>query len=308
MPELLQNNPSSTATEANGASQAGDYAGDHLARLYSPTIEEPWFRSLFRNIQEAIHPPVLPPLQVTSKPVAVRDIWGLYGKDKKSNLFSLAIHGTVVLLLFTVASSKAVQQKAKEVINWPTLISLPYVPKMAEQKQQMQGGGGGGDRSLTRPARAGAKPSMKQFTPPGGGEQPQSQVSDGSHNYCPPDTPLPNVNMPVWGDPLANWAAIERNRFRRRYWRGSGGGVGSGKGGGFGPGEAAASAAACSAWAAFRLWWCSTSRSGIFRGSPQGQVFWNRGVAIGGGPYGQSAQHRVVRSLGLGLMRKLSKP
>ena len=117
MPELLQNNPSSTATEANGASQAGDHAGDHLARLYSPTIEEPWFRSLFRNIQEAIHPPVLPPLQVTSKPVAVRDIWGLYGKDKKSNLLSLAIHGTVVLLLFTVASSKAVQQKAKEVIQ-----------------------------------------------------------------------------------------------------------------------------------------------------------------------------------------------
>ena len=141
MPELLQNNPSSTATEANGASQAGDYAGDHLARLYSPTIEEPWFRSLFRNIQEAIHPPVLPPLQVTSKPVAVRDIWGLYGKDKKSNLFSLAIHGTVVLLLFTVASSKAVQQKAKEVIQLAYPDIAPYVPKMAEQKQQMQGGG-----------------------------------------------------------------------------------------------------------------------------------------------------------------------
>src|SRR5678810_676874 len=74
MPELLQNNPSSTATEANGASQTVDHAGDHLARLYSPTIEEPWFRSLFRNIQEAIHPPQLPPLQVTSKPVAVRDL------------------------------------------------------------------------------------------------------------------------------------------------------------------------------------------------------------------------------------------
>src|SRR5437762_2229466 len=116
---------------------------DHLARLYSPTIEEPWFRSLFRNIREAIHPPQLPPLQVTSKPVAVRDIWGLYGKDKKSNLFSLAIHGTVVVLLFTVASSKAVQQMAKSVIPLVAPDIAPYVPKMAEQKQQMQGGGGG---------------------------------------------------------------------------------------------------------------------------------------------------------------------
>src|SRR5690242_19227327 len=79
MPELLQNNSSSTATEANGASQSVDYAADHLARLYSPAIEEPWFRSLFRNIREAVRPPQLPPLQVTSKPVAVRDIWGLYG-------------------------------------------------------------------------------------------------------------------------------------------------------------------------------------------------------------------------------------
>ena len=92
---------------------------DHLARLYSPTIEEPWFRSLFRNIREAIHPPQLPPLQVTSKPVAVRDIWGLYGKDKKSNLFSLAIHGTVVVLLFTVASSKAVPTPSR--IEFPRI-------------------------------------------------------------------------------------------------------------------------------------------------------------------------------------------
>jgi len=116
---------------------------DHLARLYSPSIEEPWFLSLFRNIREAIHPPQLPPLQVTSKPVAVRDIWGLYGKDKRSNLCSLAIPGTVVLLLFTVASSKAVQQKAKEVVSLIAPDIAPYIPKMAEQKQQMQGGGAG---------------------------------------------------------------------------------------------------------------------------------------------------------------------
>src|SRR5260221_7724742 len=102
-----------------------------------------------------IQPPQLPPLQLTSKPVAVRDIWGLYGKDKKSNLFSLAIHGTVVLLMFTVLSSKAVQQKAREVVSLTFPDIAPYVPKMAEQKQQMQGGGGGGDRSPTRAARAG---------------------------------------------------------------------------------------------------------------------------------------------------------
>jgi TonB family protein len=54
---------------------------------------------------------------------------------------SLAIHTTVVVLLFTVASSKAVQQKAKEVMTLIQPDIAPYVPKMAEQKNQMQGGG-----------------------------------------------------------------------------------------------------------------------------------------------------------------------
>src|SRR6185295_14978873 len=86
----------------------------HLDRLLTPSVEEPWYRSLIENIHDLIRPPQLPPLQVTSKPVAVKDIWGLYGKDKRSNMMSLAIHTTVAILLFTVASSRAVQQKAKE--------------------------------------------------------------------------------------------------------------------------------------------------------------------------------------------------
>ncbi len=240
MPELLQNTPSSTATEANGAPRTVDIADDHLARLYAPTVEEPWFRSLFRNIREIIHPPQLPPLQLTSKPVAVRDIWGLYGKDKKSNLFSLAIHGTVVVLLFTVASSKAVQQKAREVVSLIAPDIAPYVPKMAEQKQQMQGGGGGGDRSPT-PASKGRlpKPSMKQFTPPMAViNNPNPKLVMDPTIIAPPDTPLPNVNMPVWGDPLAKLGPPSNGTGSGGgIGSGSGGGVGSGKGGGFGPGE-----------------------------------------------------------------------
>src|SRR2546429_1906495 len=213
---------------------------DHLARLYSPTIEEPWFRSLFRNIREAIHPPQLPPLQVTSKPVAVRDIWGLYGKDKKSNLFSLAIHGTVVVLLFTVASSKAVQQMAKSVIPLVAPDIAPDVPKMAEQKQQMQGGGGGGARSPT-PASKGRlpKPSMKQFTPPMAVvNNPNPKLVMDPTIIVPPDVPLPNNNMAQYGDPLAKLGPPSNGTGSGGgIGSGSGGGVGSGKGGGFGPGE-----------------------------------------------------------------------
>jgi protein TonB len=213
---------------------------DHLARLYSPTIEEPWFRSLFRNIREAIHPPQLPPLEVTSKPVAVKEIWGLYGKDNKSNLMSLAIHTTVVVLLFTVASSKAVQQKAREAVSLIAPDLAAYVPKMAEQKQQMGGGGGGGDRSPT-PASKGRlpKPSMKQFTPPMAVvNNPNPKLVMDPTIIAPPDTPLPNVNMPAWGDPLAKLGPPSNGTGSGGgIGSGSGGGVGSGKGGGFGPGE-----------------------------------------------------------------------
>ncbi len=203
MPELLQNAPSSTGTEANAAPHVIE-ADDHLARLYVTTAEEPWYSSLIRNIREMLHPPVLPPLQVTSKPVAVKEIWGLYGRDKKSNAMSLAIHAAVVVLLFTVASSKAVQQKAKEVMTLIQPDIAPYVPKMAEQKNQMQGGGGGGDRSPL-PASKGRlpKPSMKQFTPPMAViNNPNPKLVMDPTIIAPPDTPLPNVNLPNWGDPL----------------------------------------------------------------------------------------------------------
>jgi periplasmic protein TonB len=239
MPELLQNTPSSTGTQANAAPHVID-ADDHLARLYITTSSEPWYSSLIRNIRETIHPPVLPPLQVTSKPVAVKEIWGLYGRDKKSNAMSLAIHATVVVLLFTVASSKAVQQKAKEVMTLIQPDIAPYIPKMAEQKNQMQGGGGGGDRSPL-PASKGRlpKPSMKQFTPPMAVvNNPNPKLVMDPTIIAPPDTPLPNVNLPNWGDPLAKMGPPSNGPGSGGgIGSGSGGGVGSGKGGGFGPGE-----------------------------------------------------------------------
>jgi protein TonB len=213
---------------------------DHLSRLYVPTVEEPWYSSFIRNIRETISPPKLPPLQITSKPVAVKEIWGLYGKDNKSNVMSLVIHASVVFLLFTVASSKAVQDKAKEVVSLVAPDLAPYIPKMAEQKQQMGGGGGGGDRSPT-PASKGRlpKPSMKQFTPPMAVvNNPNPKLVMEPTIIAPPDTPLPNVNMPVWGDPLAKMGPPSNGPGSGGgIGSGSGGGVGSGKGGGFGPGE-----------------------------------------------------------------------
>src|ERR1043165_2709260 len=64
---------------------------DHLARLLVDDVEAPWYKSFIQNIKDLINPPKLPPLEVTSKPVAVKDIWGLYGRKKKSWMMSTGL-------------------------------------------------------------------------------------------------------------------------------------------------------------------------------------------------------------------------
>ena len=238
MHELFQDTVSSTRMEDEQGRASG--ADGHLARLYTPTLEEPWLRSLIRTIGEIIHPPELPPLLITSKPIAVKEIWGLYSRDRKSNLMSLVIHASVVILLFTVASSKAVQITAKRVVSLVAPDIASYIPKMPAARQQMRGGGGGGDRSPT-PASKGRlpKPSMKQFTPP------MAVVNNANPKLvmdpaiiAPPDTALPAVNLPNWGDPLAKIGPPSNGTGSGGgIGSGDGGGVGPGKGGGYGPGE-----------------------------------------------------------------------
>ena len=58
-------------------------AADHLQRMLLPaSMDIPWYRSLWSNLRDALQPPP-PPLDITSKPVLVRDIWGQYGRQKQ---------------------------------------------------------------------------------------------------------------------------------------------------------------------------------------------------------------------------------
>src|SRR5713226_3384739 len=99
-------------------------ADDHLSRLLPLEIEEPWYRTFIHNVKELFNPPKLPPLEVTSKPVAVKDIWGLYGSQKKSFMMSTGFQIALVALLFTALSTKPVQDAVKQV---STLILPPDI-------------------------------------------------------------------------------------------------------------------------------------------------------------------------------------
>ena len=73
MSEVPHRDPAETAShDANGAVKMHTDANDHLDRLFAADKAEiPWFVSLYQNILDIIRPEKLPPLVITSKPVAV---------------------------------------------------------------------------------------------------------------------------------------------------------------------------------------------------------------------------------------------
>src|SRR5215469_13616382 len=103
---------------------------DHLSRLLVSEVEEPFYKTFIRDVKELFNPPKLPPLDVTSKPVAVKDIWGLYGNQKKSFMMSTGFQIGFVALLFIAFSNKTVQSKAKEAVSlvMPLMDTAPPMP------------------------------------------------------------------------------------------------------------------------------------------------------------------------------------
>jgi protein TonB len=217
----------------------GDLHADlHLERLLAAN-EEPFYRTFLRDIKEFLHPPKLPPLELTSKPVPVKEIWGFYGgQEKRAGLSSMAIHVTVLGLLFLIGTNKAVQKAVQEQIQLIAPDLAPY--KATPKKDPMGGGGGGGDRSPTPPSK-GKLPRLadKQFVPPMAVvHNPDPKLVMEPTLIIQPDANIPKVDMNVLGDPLAK-SGIASNGpgSGGGIGYGPGGGVGSGRGPGYGPGS-----------------------------------------------------------------------
>lgn len=283
---------------------------DHLSRLLVAEVEEPWFRSLIRNIKELIHPPKLPPLEVTSKPIPVKDIWGLYGRKKESFMMSFGFQMLVVVLLFTVFSIKPVREKAKEMVALVLPVDLAPIPEAKPDKQTMQGGGGGGNRNPL-PASKGKLPKLapRQFTPPSAEVLNQNpKLAMDPSIVVPPEVKLPDCpTCANYGDPLGKIGPPSNGPGSGGgIGSGSGGGVGSGKGPGFGPGEGGGVGGGV-----YRVGGGVTAPVLVFKKEPeyseearkakyQGTVV----LYIEVTPDGRANNIKVARSLGLGLDEK----
>jgi protein TonB len=209
-----------------------------MPHLLAPeSISTPWFKTIFRNIREAIHPTELAPLEVTSKPVAVPSVWGFYGgNEKTAGLSSIAIHALAVVFVLWIGSFKPVQKLAADAVTLIAPNLKPYLPD-APKDNQRHGGGGGGTRSPLD-ASKGKLPKIapRQFTPP--------RVDPPENPKLPmiptivADAPIPNINAPNYGDPLSHLGVPSNGTgFGGGIGTGSGGGVGSGRGPGVGPGS-----------------------------------------------------------------------
>jgi TonB family protein len=200
---------------------------DHLSRLLLTQNDEPFYKSLFRQIKETLNPPKLPPLELTSKPVAVKDIWGLYGNQKKSFMMSFGFQICLVLFVVLALSTKPVQKAVKQVADLVMPVDVPPI-----DMKQMHGGGGGGDRSPLQASKGKLpKPQLRQFVPPTAViNNAAPKLAMDPSILADPNIALPNINMPNYGDPLGKLGPPSNGT-------GSGGGIGSGHGGGVGSGN-----------------------------------------------------------------------
>ena len=302
---MAAHDPSVGYSGAN--SPQGSDADVHLARLLAADVEEPFYRSFIRDIKEFIRPAKLPPLEVTSTPVPVKDIWGDYGgQEKRAGATSILIHVGVVGLLFLVGTNKTVQQIVKQQI---TLIAPDIAPYQAPKKTQMGGGGGGGDRSPTPPSK-GKLPKLatRQFVPPAAViHNPDPKLVMEPTLVIQPDANIPKLNIDALGDPLAK-SGIPSNGpgSGAGIGTGSGGGVGSGSGAGFGPGHGGGMGGG-----AYRIGGGVSQPTVIFKVEPeyseearkakfQGTVV----LFIVVDEHGNPRDLKVIRPLGLGLDQK----
>jgi periplasmic protein TonB len=206
-------------------------------RLLAEIIDEPAWKTIYNNVYDLLYPRKLPPLVLTSTPIAVKDPMK-EDRGKASSIISIGLHVVVIALILWafLAVKKVVTKKSQVVTN----IDVPQFMPIAPKGPQMGGGGGGGSHDILQSPK-GRLPKFEEhpITPPMVivNEKPKLAVEPSI--MMPKDIQLPNNNLPNLGDPrtTVSGPASNGSGSGAGMGSGSGGGIGSGKGNGYGPGE-----------------------------------------------------------------------
>lgn len=236
-PEEAMETAKSAAQVAGNADPEGN---DGLEALTGKAFRQKnLFVELYDNLYDALFPPKLPPLELTSQPIPVKDPMATE-RNPVSYAISAAINtGIILFFLFAFRHQIAavVPPKLMNLAN----IDIPAWKPMTPQSGKMGGGGGGGDHDMVNPIK-GHLPKIEKnpvVTPqvirndhPKLAMEPAINVQQ---NIKLPDNPaLPNVGVL---DSTNKVVLSNGQGAHGGMGSGSGGGLGSGSGNGIGPGS-----------------------------------------------------------------------
>src|SRR3954464_11522361 len=112
-----------------------------LGKLTRDEQHKPWFATIGRDLRDSLFPQKLPPLQVTSAPIPVRDIWGFSdGRRAHSGISSLVIHVAIVGLMLWLGTNKFVQEQVARTAE--KIDIAPYLKALRPAVKSTDGGGG----------------------------------------------------------------------------------------------------------------------------------------------------------------------
>ena len=207
---------------------------DHTELLPIGAEGSVW-ESLISNLRDVFRPVKLPPLELTSTPIAVKDPMAVE-RSKLSSAISTGVHVLIIALIILLFLYLKKQPQVKQAVVIPMDISA-FLPKSPPLTAPARGGGGGGAHEITPPTKGKLPDFAKvQITPP--------QVLLVDHPKLPvpatvvmPPMKLPDANLPNIGLPQASAVTLSAGPGNGAgIGTGNHHGIGSGEGSGIGPG------------------------------------------------------------------------
>ena len=196
--------------------------------------DKSWWRSLDENLTEYLFPQKLPPIQLTAQPVPVREIFGFYDNRRKGLAGTIAVHGALLALL--AAGSFVGAKITQEKPRETVSLVAPDVSEylpISKKSNDTIGGGGGGGDRDKLQAPKGKMPKQAMQQ-----FTPPAVIIRNEDPKLPVEPTVvvpPEVKLPNANLPNLG-DPLARVSGALSNGTGSGGGIGSGSGGGIGSG------------------------------------------------------------------------
>jgi len=212
---------------------------DKQAEWTGTMPHESVFGSFASNLRDTFFPAKLPPLQLTSQPIAVIDPMAVR-RDPKTQAISFLTHAAIIgMVLWAAAQAHShIVAVKKEAITPITF--RPFIPVTVPAPKPMGGGGGGGAHQFVEASKGHLPQIAKTQT-----LAPQLLIIDHPKLAVAPTIEMPQQlhiadnSMPNMGVPQSAQVAVASQGMGggSGFGQGLGGGIGGGHGAGIGSGS-----------------------------------------------------------------------